>query len=104
MSKKGTIIVTGAGGSNEHDKFRDTFIKFAKNADILMMPMPIDESADAASSFLHAKPSVIGQVATTVNPKALVLSHFLGKGLVLKDESTKIVKNIIKGLFMKVEI
>ncbi|EDZ90630.1 MBL fold metallo-hydrolase [Francisella tularensis] len=97
VSKKGTIVVTGAGGSNEHDKFRDAFIKFAKNADILMMPMPIDESADAAGSFLHAKPSVIGQVAAAVNPKALVLSHFLGKGLVLKDESTKIVKKYYKG-------
>ncbi|MDE4942844.1 MBL fold metallo-hydrolase, partial [Francisella tularensis subsp. holarctica] len=31
------------------------------------------------------------------NPKALVLSHFLGKGLVLKDESTKIVKKYYKG-------
>ena len=62
-----------------------------------MMPMPIDESADAAGSFLHAKPSVIGQVAAAVNPKALVLSHFLGKGLVLKDESTKIVQKYYKG-------
>ncbi|WP_338029166.1 MBL fold metallo-hydrolase [Francisella halioticida] len=97
VSKKGTIVVTGAGGSNKHDKFRDAFIKFAKNADILMMPMPVDESTDAAGSFLHAKPSVIGKVAAAVNPKALVLSHFLGKGLVLKDESTKIVKKYYKG-------
>ncbi|AIT08990.1 arylsulfatase [Candidatus Francisella endociliophora] len=97
VSKKGTIVVTGAGGSNKHDKFRDAFVKFAKNADILMMPMPIDESADAAGSFLHAKPSVIGQVAAAVNPKALVLSHFLGKGLKLKDESTKIVQKYYKG-------
>ncbi|MDE4996855.1 MBL fold metallo-hydrolase, partial [Francisella tularensis subsp. holarctica] len=78
-------------GSNDQDKFRDSFFKFAKNADILMMPMPIDESADAAGSFLHAKPSVIGQVAAAFNPKALVLCHFLGKGLVLKDESPNIV-------------
>ncbi|MDE5005268.1 MBL fold metallo-hydrolase, partial [Francisella tularensis subsp. holarctica] len=53
--------------------------------------------AYAAGSFLHAKPSVIGQVAAAFNPKELVLSHFLGKGLVLKDESTKIVKNYYKG-------
>ncbi|MDE4957307.1 MBL fold metallo-hydrolase, partial [Francisella tularensis subsp. holarctica] len=78
VSKNGTLVVTVDGCSNEHDKFRDAFIKFEKNADILMMPMPIDDSADAAGSFLHAKPSVIGHGAAAFNPKALVLSHFLG--------------------------
>ncbi|MDE5020753.1 MBL fold metallo-hydrolase, partial [Francisella tularensis subsp. holarctica] len=76
VSKTGTHVVTGAGGSTEHDKFRDAFIKIAKNADILMMPKPIDESADAEGSFLHSKPSVLGQVAAAFNPNALVLSHF----------------------------
>lgn len=56
VSEKGIIVVTGAGGSNQADKFRDAFIDFAKGADILMMPMPIDENADAADTFLHAKP------------------------------------------------
>ena len=56
VSEKGTIVVTGAGGSNQADKFRDAFIAFAKGADILMMPMPIDENAYAADTFLHTKP------------------------------------------------
>ena len=97
VSEKGTIVVTGAGGSNQADKFRDVFIDFAKGADILMMPMPIDENADAAGAFLHAKPLTIGKVAAAVNRTVLVLSHFLGRGLVLKDESTKIVKKYYKG-------
>ena len=49
-------MVTGAGGSNQADKFRDAFIAFAKGADILMMPMPIDENAYAADTFLNIKP------------------------------------------------
>ncbi len=56
VSEKGTIVVTGAGGSNQADKFRDAFITFAKGADILMMPMPIDENAYAADIFLNIKP------------------------------------------------
>lgn len=50
-------MVTGAGDSNQADKFRDSFIiAFAKGADILMMPMPIDENAYAADTFLNIKP------------------------------------------------
>jgi ribonuclease BN (tRNA processing enzyme) len=98
VSKKGTIVVAGSGGNNESDKFRDAFVKFAKNTDILMMPMPIDEDAYKTSTFLHAKPSTIGKVAAAINPKVLVLSHFLGRGLVLKDQSTEIVKEYYKGI------
>lgn len=97
VSKKGTIVVAGSGGNNKPDEFREAFIKFAKGTDILMMPMPIDENADKASTFLHAKPSTIGKVAAAINPKVLVLSHFLGKGLVLKDQSTEIVSKYYKG-------
>ena len=97
VSEKGTIVVAGSGGHNQSDDFRKAFVDFAKGADVLMMPMPIDENADKASTFLHAKPSTIGKVAAEINPKVLVLSHFLGRGLVLKDQSTEIVKKYYKG-------
>ena len=61
------------------------------------MPLAIHEQADEVSSFLHAKPSIVGKIAAQVNPKLLVLNHWMGLGLKLKPESIKIVKQYYKG-------
>ena len=89
---KGVVVISGdQNGTNK------AFINFAKGADVLVMPLAIDEGADAESSFMHAKPSVIGAIANQVRPKVLVLNHFMGKGLALKDESIDIVKKFYSG-------
>ena len=75
----------------------ESFLDFAKGADLLVMPMAIDENADAISAFMHGTPSAIGKIAQTINPKALVLNHWMGKGLALKDEDIEIVKKYYKG-------
>lgn len=89
---KGTIVISAdQNGSNKN------FIPFAKGADILMMPAAIDENADDESKFMHAPPSVVGKIAAEVNPKVLVLNHFMGKSLRTKDETLKIVQQYYHG-------
>lgn len=89
---KGTIVVSADQNGNNKD-----FISFAKGADILVMPLAIDENADEQSKFLHASPDIVGKVAAEINPKVLVLNHFMGKGLRLKDQSVQIVKQYYHG-------
>lgn len=89
---QGTIVVSAdQNGSNE------AFVSFAKGTDILVMPLAIDENADATSKFMHAAPSVVGKIAAEINPKVLVLNHFMGKGLRLKEQSIKTVKQYYHG-------
>lgn len=89
---KGTIVVSAdQNGSNS------AFIHFAKGADMLVMPLAIDEDTDDTSKFIHAAPDVVGKVAAQINPKVLVLNHFMGKGLRLKDQSIDIVKQYYHG-------
>lgn len=91
-TQDGSIVISAdQNGSNPH------FLDFAKNADILVMPLAIDEQADPASAFLHAKPSAVGRIAAAVNPKQLVLDHFMGKGLRLKEQSISVVRRYYKG-------
>jgi len=68
--KEGVIVVSADQNGSD-----PRFIEFAKNADILLMPMAIHEQADPVSAFMHAKPSVIGKIAQEVQPKMLVLNH-----------------------------
>lgn len=86
-SKKGVIVISADQNGSD-----DTFIDFAKGADILVMPMAINEGADNISSFLHAKPSVVEKIAEAVSPKILILNHWMGKGLAWKNESLKSIR------------
>ncbi|GIA27294.1 MBL fold metallo-hydrolase [Vibrio cholerae] len=91
-SDQGVIVISAdQNGSNP------AFYDFAQDADILVMPMAIHESADDVSAFMHAKPSVIGEIAAKINPKLLVLNHWMGVGLKHKAESTKIIKQFYHG-------
>ncbi|ENM5757631.1 MBL fold metallo-hydrolase [Vibrio mimicus] len=91
-SDQGVIVISAdQNGSNP------AFIDFAQGADILVMPMAIHESADEVSAFMHAKPSVIGEMASKINPKLLVLNHWMGVGLKHKSESIDIIKKFYHG-------
>ncbi|CAQ82961.1 MULTISPECIES: MBL fold metallo-hydrolase [Photorhabdus] len=91
-TSKGTIVISAdQNGSNK------AFIPFAKGADMLVMPLAIEANADETSNFLHASPEVVGKVAAEINPKVLILNHFMGKGLRQKEQSIKIVKQYYHG-------
>jgi ribonuclease BN (tRNA processing enzyme) len=89
---KGVIVL-----SADQNGSRKEFIDFAKGADILMMPAAIDEDADAQSRFLHAPPSVVGKIAAEVDPKMLVLDHFMGRSAHDKDRNVQIIKQYYHG-------
>lgn len=91
-SAEGTIVISAdQNGSNP------AFVPFAKGADILVMPLAIHEAADPVSASLHAKPSVVAKIAAEVNPKLLVLNHWMGVGLNHKKEAMAIVKQQFHG-------
>ncbi|MFM4811415.1 MBL fold metallo-hydrolase [Aeromonas dhakensis] len=91
-SAEGTIVISAdQNGSNP------AFVPFAKGADILVMPLAIHEGADPVSASLHAQPSVVARIAAEVNPKLLVLNHWMGVGLNHKKEAMAIVKQQFHG-------
>ncbi|MCH8686401.1 MBL fold metallo-hydrolase [Pedomonas mirosovicensis] len=89
---KGVIVL-----SADQNGSRKEFIDFARGADILMMPAAIDDNADEQSRFLHATPTVVGKIAAAVNPKVLVLDHFMGRALRDKDHNVQIIRSFFKG-------
>lgn len=94
-SPQGTLVL-----SADQNGSRKAFLDFAKGADILMMPAAIDEDADGESSFLHAKPSTVGKIAAAIQPKLLVLDHFMGRSLRDKDKNIQIIKQYYHGPVM----
>ncbi|AZZ77730.1 MBL fold metallo-hydrolase [Pseudomonas sp. RU47] len=90
--KCGTIVI-----SADQNGSRAGFVDFAKGADILVMPAAIDDDADDTSKFLHATPTVVGKIAAAVNPKMLILNHFMGKSLKNKDSNVEIIKRYYHG-------
>lgn len=83
--------------SSDQNGSNPAFISFASHADILVMPAAITEDADSISSFMHAKPSIVGKIAAETQPKMLVLDHFMGKSLRDKDQTIKIIKQYYHG-------
>ena len=57
------------------------FVDFARDADVLVMHMPIPESATGGALQLHAKPSRIGAIAAAADVDKLLLSHFMARSL-----------------------
>ncbi len=91
-SIKGSVVISGdQNGKNPK------FIQFAKGANVLIMALAIDEHV---VTDLHATPSTIGQMAQEINPKILILNHFMGSGLVNKNNSLQIIKKYYKGIIV----
>lgn len=90
--KGGTIVV-----SADQNGHRPEFVEFAKGADILVMPAAIDDDADMTSKSLHATPTIVGQLAAQINPRMLVLNHFMGRSLKDKDSNIATIRKYYRG-------
>lgn len=90
--KHGTIVI-----SADQNGHREGFSDFAKGADLLVMPAAIDDDADSTSKFLHAPPTLVGELAEQANPKMLVLNHFMGKSLMNKTANVATIQKYYKG-------
>jgi len=69
----GKKIVYGAD-QNGND---DSFVNFAKDADLLIMPLAIPEGTTGTADRLHAQPSEVGSIAKNSNARQLLLTHFM---------------------------
>ena len=74
-----------------------SFVDFASDADLLVMHLVIPEDAGTTAQRLHARPSVIGEVAKAADAKRLVLSHFMARSLRNLDENVALVEAAYDG-------
>jgi ribonuclease BN (tRNA processing enzyme) len=81
------VFASDQNGSNP------AFVDFARDADLLVMHMPIPEGADEVARKLHATPATIGDIAQAAGAKTLLLSHFMARSLANLDENVGIVKS-----------
>ena len=91
VADKALVFASDQNGSDA------SFIDFAKDADLLVMHMPIPESAAGGALQLHAKPSRIGEIADAANAGTLVLSHFMARSLRDLDGNVAQVQRAFRG-------
>jgi ribonuclease BN (tRNA processing enzyme) len=85
------VFASDQNGSNP------AFVDFARDADLLVMHMPIPQDADAVARNLHATPETIGTIAQAAGAKTLLLSHFMARSLANLDENVGIVQSNYSG-------
>jgi len=73
------------------------FGEFAKNANLLVMHMPVPEDVSGIGRRLHAPPGVIGTIANDAEVKMLVISHLMARSLRNLDENVKLVTSAFSG-------
>jgi ribonuclease BN (tRNA processing enzyme) len=73
------------------------FEQFAKNADILVLPMAVPEQAGRVASNLHATPSQIGSGAGRIQPQILIISHLMQRSLRALEDNLALIRRNYKG-------
>lgn len=87
-----TLVFAGdQNGSNA------AFADFAKDASLLVMHLVIPENASGVASRLHARPSVVGEVAARSGARQLVLGHFMARSLREIDRNVALVRKAYDG-------
>jgi ribonuclease BN (tRNA processing enzyme) len=85
------VFASDQNGSDE------SFMSFARDADLLVMHLAIPGSADPAARALHATPARIGEIAHGANAGALVLGHFMARSLQSLDRNIGEVRSSYSG-------
>lgn len=75
----------------------DDFAKFAQDASVLVMHMPIAEDTTDGALQLHAIPSKIAAIASIAGADQLLLSHFMARSLKNLDDNVQIVRDGFTG-------
>ena len=75
----------------------DAFTEFATGASVLVMHLPIPESATGTALQLHARPSRVASIAAQAGARTLVLSHFMARSLRDLDGNVEAVRNTYDG-------
>lgn len=69
----------------------------AKNSDILVAHTAINQQTRGAGSFLHMKPSKIGEIAGRAGVKTLILSHFMNRSADREEQIREQIETDFKG-------
>jgi len=77
ISASNRVIVFGSDQNGSDERFAS----FARDADVLVMHLPIPEAATGVAVRLHARPSTVGTVARRAGARRLLLSHFMARAL-----------------------
>jgi len=81
-----TIVFAG-----DQNGSAESFVDFARGADILVMHMAVPENIGRVGRNLHAPPSIIAKIAVSTGADKLVLSHFMARSLrTMKNNLVKI--------------
>ena len=83
--------------AGDHNGSSDAFIEFARGTDMLVMHMPVPEDISGVGRKLHAPPSVIGKIAAETGTGKLVLSHFMARSLVNREENLEHIRSRFSG-------
>lgn len=70
---------------------------FATGADLLMLHMAIPDNAHPVAQNLHMSPTQIAQIAKRVQPKKLLLSHFMKRSERHFNESLRLIRQQFHG-------
>jgi ribonuclease BN (tRNA processing enzyme) len=73
------------------------FVEFARDANLLVMHMPVPEDVAGIGRKLHAPPSVIGTIANDANVKMLVISHLMKRSLSNLEQNVDLVNSKFSG-------
>lgn len=74
----GEKIIVFAGDQNGND---ESFIDFSRDADLVVMHMPVPEGISGGGRQLHAPPSRLGEIANESGSRTLLVSHFMARSL-----------------------
>ena len=85
------VFASDQNGSNP------ALVDFAREADLLVMHMPVPPDADEVARKLHATPEAIGAIAQAAGAKTLLLSHFMARSLANLDANVGIVQSGYSG-------
>ena len=83
--------------ASDQNGSKQEFVEFARDANLLVMHMPVPEDVSGVGRRLHAPPSVIGTIANDASVKRLVISHFMERSLRDLQQNVDLVKSKFGG-------
>ncbi len=92
--RAGDKVVVFASDQNASKR---SFMDFARDADLLVMHMPVPEDVQGIGRQLHAPPSAIGATADGADVKALLISHLMMRSLRDLEQNIERVRSRFDG-------
>ena len=92
-----SVGVTSIVFSGDQTMSNPAFTEFANGATVLVVHLAIPEDAGQAAKRLHAAPSRLAEIAASIEPQTLVVSHFMARSLRHPANGTRILQRRYSG-------